>query len=213
VKHGIKPSFSLRTKETLKNIANKHGVWYEGFGGDIDDLKSFFGDKRNYKGSWDDLFAQSIKGYPVEFLYTLFTNTKENKQEKYLVNPKKTIFDNILENQKNIGYFKDRSFNKETLEKFLKSASDTDCKLYDWSHYPATRVNVSKFIKSGEAKMWPKNWQEYPYNAGKFAKKAEEKRNKFLMSLSSGVYVMGEDHLTELKKIDGSLKVTHDNGD
>lgn len=207
VEHGETPKISPETLQKIKDIASKHGSWYEGVGGDIKPLQSILGTQDSYKGSWDDEFAKSVKDYPAEYLYTLFTNIKENNQGAHLINPRSNIFDSILNAQKNVGFFKDRNFDAETLRHFLDQASDSDTPLARWGQLPATANNVQRFLSSGEKKMWPNNWQEYPYNAGKLAQKAEEARNRYLLDAGPGVYVTGSDHLKELQALNKTLKI------
>jgi hypothetical protein len=209
VEHGVEPKLSAAIVQRLKKVAAKHGAWYEGVGGDIGQMKKILGTQKSYKGSWDDEFAKSVKDYPSEYLYTLFTNVKENNQGSHLVNPRSSIFDSILGAQKNVGFFKDRNFDAETLRQFLEQASDSSTPLSRWSQQPANHANVEKFLKAGEEKMWPNNWQEYPYNAGKLAKKAEEARNKYLLNSGPGVYVTGSDHLKELQALSNKLKIVN----
>lgn len=209
VEHGVTPELSNETIQKIKDIAAKHGAWYEGVGGDIDPMQKILGPQESYKGSWDDEFAKSVKDYPSEYLYTLFTNVKENNQGSHLVNPRSSIFDSILNAQKNVGFFKDRNFDAETLRQFLEQASDSNTPLAQWGQLPATVKNVQRFLSAGEEKMWPNNWQEYPYNAGQLAKKAEEARNQYLLNSGPGVYVTGSDHLKELQALNKALKIVN----
>jgi hypothetical protein len=65
-------------------------------------------------------FQKTIKGYPPEFLYTVFTNTEVNKQENNLTKPGMTILEAINKAQDKVGYFKDRKFTAQTIQKFLE---------------------------------------------------------------------------------------------
>lgn len=183
--HGKK----LTLTESIKKMVDRYGAWYEGNGGDkLDGIK--------YQGSWDDKASKEVKGYPKEFLYTLFTNSNVNNQKKTLTQPDKTIFDSVLNTQNRWGYFKDRKFNADTLTQFLKSSD-----MLNKSKVKATESNVKKFIDEGEELMWPKNWEEYPNPAGKLAQKASEYRYKWLLSQTEGVYFMGSDNIKALNKL------------
>jgi hypothetical protein len=182
--HGSKEEIPAK----IKQIASKHGAWYEGDGGDK--LPGI-----EYRGSWDELASKEVKGYPKEFLYTLFTNSNENDQKHILTSPDKTIFDSALGAQGKWGYFKGRKFDANTLKEFLKSAG-----MLEDSGRPATKQNVEKFIDKGEALMWPKNWEEYPNPAGKLAQLANGYRDKWLRSRTDGVYFVGSDHIKSLGK-------------
>jgi hypothetical protein len=169
-------------------MVEKYGAYYEGAGGDKSDAIK-------YQGSWDDKASKEVKGYPKEFLYTLFTNSNVNNQKKNLTQPDKTIFDSALAAQGKWGYFKDRKFDADTLKQFLSASG-----MLDKSKQPATESNVKKFIDEGEGLMWPKNWEEYPNPAGKLAQKASEYRTNWLKSQKEGVYFVGSDHMKELNK-------------
>ena len=174
--------------DNVKKMAEKYGAYYEGAGGDKSDAVK-------YQGSWDDKASKEVKGYPKEFLYTLFTNSNVNNQKKNLTQPDKTIFDSALAAQDKWGYFKDRKFDADTLKQFLSASG-----MLDKSKQPATESNVKKFIDEGEGLMWPKNWEEYPNPAGKLAQKASEYRTNWLKSQKEGVYFVGSDHMKELNK-------------
>ena len=62
----------------VKVAIGKYGAWYEGNGAD-----RMLGIK--YQGSWDDVLAKDVEGYPKEFLFVIFTNTAVNKQKEMLV--------------------------------------------------------------------------------------------------------------------------------
>jgi len=193
--HGKSIGLAASDEQKIKSLAEKYGVWYEGAGGDIAADKKMFGDKSAYKGSWDDVFSKSIKDYPHEFLYTVFTNIAVNKQADSIEDPKKTLFESIMNAQKKVGYFKDRRFNSDTLRMFLKSCSESGRDFLAMSQQKATASNVMRFLKLGEQRMWPDNWAQYPNPAGKLMRKAEDMRIRFLKDAPPGVYVVGKDHL------------------
>ena len=190
---GIK--LSEADARAVKQLAKKHGVWYEGAGGDVEANQDLFGGKDAYKGSWDETMTESIKGYPPEFLSTLFTNVAVNKQKQHLSHPNQTIFASIMDAQDKVGYLKDRKFSEETLRKFLKACSSVGLDFVTMSQKKATPANVGYFLDAGERLMWPKDWEKYPNAAGKVMRKLEEARIKFLKNAPAGVYVVGKDHL------------------
>lgn len=192
--------------EKIKTIGNKYGYWYEGNGADVPTTTGF-NNKSKYEGSWDDDFIKTIKGYPPEYLITLFSNTNVNHQRENLLRPSTSIFDSIMKAQKKIGYFKDREFDDSTLKKFLSMCSEKDVDFIKLSELPATKENVNMFLDKGESLTWPKNWKEYPNNAGKVAKKFEDARNTFILNRKTGVYFAGSGHLIELLRLDDSLKM------
>lgn len=180
--HGIKANLP----EDIKSAAKKYGAFYEGSGGDkLPDVK--------YKGSWDNAAAKSVKGYPSEFLYTIFTNTDVNKQ-KDAIQGNTTIFDSLLKNQEKFGYFKDRKFDKTTLTNFLQSMGS---EFLEESKKQATSKNVTEFINKGEKAMWEAD--DTP--ARQMANKANESRQRWLLSQPKGVFFVGSDHLQDLKKM------------
>jgi len=193
--HGKKLKLLPDEVKKIKAIANQHGAWYEGNGMDQELTKGIIDD---YQGSWDDdLLSPAVKGYPAPFLYVLFSNIKENDTVKGKIgsDPNSTIFDRILDTQPSTNYFPDRTFDADTLEKFLRAVSEGPYDFVQMSQAPATEQNVAKFFKLGERLMWPDNWEEYPNRAGRVAKSVNDLRDKFLASRKRGVYVAGSDHL------------------
>lgn len=197
VEHGKKLSIPSKDAEKVKAIVREHGAWVEGSGGDSEVAGI---DRKDINGSWDDEFQKTIKGYPPEFLYTVFTNTEVNKQENNLTKPGMTILEAINKAQDKVGYFKDRKFTAQTIQKFLVAASEDDTDLLDMAQEKATKENVKDFLMAGEDLMWPDNWDEYPNKAGKLAKKVNDQRQEFLVKQSSGVFFVGSDHIKDLKK-------------
>ena len=198
--HGKKLKLSPETTEKVKAIAAKHGAWYEGNGMDRKLTKGIIDE---YKGSWDDdLLSPSIKGYPSEFLYVLFSNIEANDtiEGKIGFDPESTIFNRILDTQPSANYFTDRKFDAATLKEFLQSASEGTHDFVKMSELPATKKNVTKFFTQGEKLMFPDNWEEYPYRAGRVAKSVNDLRDKFLATRKKGVYVAGGDHLLAVRK-------------
>lgn len=196
VEHGKRPSISAQDMNRIQAIAKRHGAWFEGSGGDA---KAVGLGTNEFKGSWDDKLQQRVAGYPPEFLYTIFTNTEANKQAETLTKPGTTIFNSIVKAQDKISYLKERRFTSETLANFLRMASENDIDLLKMSQKEATPENVGQFLKTGEGLMWPDNWERYPNRAGKLAKKVNDQRQEFLAEQPAGVYVVGSDHLQELK--------------
>ena len=206
VEHGKKLSIPSKDAEKVKAIAREHGAWVEGSGGDSEVAGI---DRKDINGSWDDEFQKTIKGYPPEFLYTVFTNTEVNKQENNLTKPGMTILEAINKAQDKVGYFKDRKFTAQTIQKFLEAASENDTDLLDMAQENATKENVKDFLMAGEDLMWPDNWDQYPNNAGKLAKKVNDQRQEFLVKQSSGVFFVGSDHIKDLKKKSKNLTITN----
>jgi len=175
----------------VKEMANKVGAFYEGSGGDrLPDIR--------YRGSWDDAASKSVKGYPPEYLYTIFTNTDVNKQKDALVGDD-TIFNSLLKNQRQVGYFKDRRFSRKELENFLGSMGS---EFLSGSKNIATESNVEDFLKRGEKLMW----ESGKTSARDMADKANESRQRWLLSQPKGVFFVGSDHLEKLKELHGAGK-------
>lgn len=199
--------------EKITRIGNRYGYWYEGNGGDVASSSPLPNDKKQYEGSFDDDFLKSIKGTPPEFYYVMFSNVDVNKAVDKLTNPKLSIFDSIMsgytedKKRRYLYYMRDVSPDANTLKKFLQMVSDDEHDFLEMSKMPATEENSKKFLKTGEMRMWPKNWNEYPYNAGKVAKAANDQRDKYLTSRKQGVYVVGSGHLLGLMQQDKSLKM------
>ena len=197
VDHGKKPDIPEKDMERLKLIASKYGAWFEGDGGD---KKSISLESNKFRGSWDNKMQKRIPGYPPEFLYTLFTNTEVNKQAREITNAGSTIFESILKAQDKVGYLKDRKFDSQTLKDFLVAASNGSTDLMAMSQKNASPENVKRFLSAGERLMWPSNWEQAPNSAGKLAKKVNDKRQEFLIEQPAGVYMVGSDHIKDIKQ-------------
>lgn len=205
-RHGSAVNLPDDLKDRVRLIARKYGAWYEGDGKDIEPMSGLLG-KDEYRGSWDDLVARGVKGYPPEFLSGLFSNTQENGQRDVFLDPKISIFDSLLNHQDRMSYFKDRRFDKRTLEAFLKGGSEKNIDFMAMSQLPADKKNLAQFFDYGERLMWPDNWQEYPNKFGKFAEKFERTRNIGLLGDEPGVFVAGSGHLPELLNLNKNLKM------
>jgi hypothetical protein len=176
---------SVDLPKNIRDIAEKYGAYYEGSGGDKMP-------QMGYRGSWDDAAANSVEGYPEEFLYTLFTNTDVNRQQDALKG-KGSIFENILKNQKKFGYFKNKDFDERTLRSFLKRVGDN---VLSRSQMDASEENVRDFLSMGESLMWDRDNTE----ARRMADKANSFRQDWLLSQPSGVFFVGSDHIQDLKQ-------------
>lgn len=201
------------TKKIIE-IGNKYGYWYEGRGADVPTSSPLPTNIKKYKGSFDEDFENSIKGTPPEFYFVMFSNVDVNNAVNRLTNSKLSIFDSIIngyteDNQRRyLYYMTQRSPNSNTLTKFLKMISDDNYDFLEMSKMKATKENSKKFLKTGEKIMWPaKNWQEYPYKAGKIAQIANDRRDQYLIDRKQGVYVVGSGHLLGMIKLDKSLKL------
>lgn len=200
VDHGENLRLSDDDARKLKQIAERYGAFYEGSGGDLSAVSAI--PRAMYRGSWDDRMQKNISGYPPEFLFTLFTNVKVNEQNETLTKPSKTIFDSILAAQDKISALKNRKFDASVLKQFLQLASDNGIDFLKLSQQPASQDNVRQFLRTGEQLMWPNaTAKEYTSKAGKLAKKVNDQRQKFLDEQPTGVFVVGSDHIPELKKL------------
>jgi hypothetical protein len=202
--HGESINLSDDLKSRVQEIAKKHGAYYEGNAGDVEPNKSLIPE---YKGSWDTAHGSSVKGYPIEYLAPMFSNVEVNKPHETYLSPNQTIIQSLLANQAKAKYFQDRKYDEKTLRDFLKAGSEKDIDLIKMGQLPATKENLQKFFTTGESLMWPENWQEYPHNLGKLAKKFEDRRNQYLLDAPPGVYVAGAGHIPELKRIKNDLNI------
>lgn len=196
--HGHPVNLSPETLKKVQDIIAKHGAYYEGDGKDREFVKDIVTD---WQGSWDDIVAKNIAGYPPEFLYVLFSNVDANHRVEMIgENPDVSIFNQILRKQKTNTYFPDRKYDASTLVKFLKMISQPGYDFVEMSKQSATTENVRKFLKTGEELMWPSNWEEYPNPAGKVALKATTPRDNFLANAPPGAYFTGSGHLVDVRK-------------
>jgi len=201
--HKQTPELSPETLKRVQDIATKYGAYSEGNGADEPYTKAI--GITNYRGSWDDLFAKTVSGYPWQFIYSIMANVNDNRTwDQIGEDPKKTIFDQILASQRNHNFFRGKTYDAQTLEKFLEAISDGTVNFVEFAKkFPATKKNVLKFLKTGESLMWPSNWQSYPNNAGKVAQQSNNLRDEFLAKQTQGAYFVGDGHLPNISKLTG----------
>jgi len=201
VPHGYKIPLGKEVEARIRKIGDTYGYWYEGNGGD---KKSF---AAKYVGSWDDDLADTIEGFPYEFLGAMFGNAHIDAQIKALTSMNKTIFESIIDNQRAVSYFKDRKFTAATLTKYLTAVSEKDYDFTRMANKIATRPHLKQFFRVGMQRAFPKNWQDFPYPAGKVSKLVLDRRGRYLLSRDSGVYFVGAGHIRNLKQLDPKLVV------
>jgi len=203
--HGQPLELSPDTLKKIQDIAAKHGAWYEGNGTDRSYTK---GQIDRYVGSWDDEVAKSASPNDPKWLYVLFANVDENNRvQRVGVDPKDTIFNRLLAGAQD-NSFQGIGYTAQALQKFLQMASEGKYDFVKMSQQPATQENLTRFLKAGEALMWPSNWEQYPNRAGKIAKAATvDVRDQYLATRKAGVYVTGSGHLKAVQNITGQQGV------
>ena len=207
--HGQPLELSPDTLKKIQDIAAKHGAWYEGNGTDRSYTK---GQIDRYVGSWDDEVAKTASANDPKWLYVLFANVDENNRVKRVgVDPKDTIFNRLMDSAQD-NSFQGIGYTAQALQKFLQMASEGQYDFVKMSQQPATQENLTRFLKTGEALMWPNNWEQYPNKAGKIAKAATvDVRDQYLATRKAGVYVTGSGHLKAVQNITGKQGVAEGN--
>ena len=203
--HGQPLELSPDTLKKIQAIAAKHGAYYEGNGTDRSYTK---GQIDRYVGSWDDEVAKTASPNDPKWLYVLFANVDENNRvQRVGVDPKDTIFNQLLATAKD-NSFQGIGYTSQALQKFLQMSSEGKYDFVKMSQQPATQENLTRFLKAGEALMWPSNWEQYPNKAGKIAKAATvDVRDQYLATRKAGVYVTGSGHLKAVQNITGKQGV------
>ena len=204
--HGQPLDLSPDTLKKVQAIAVKHGAYYEGNGTDRSYTK---GQIDRYTGSWDDEVAKTASPNDPKWLYVLFANVDENNRvQRVGVDPKDTIFNRLLATAQD-NSFQGIGYTARALQKFLQMASEGQYDFVKMSQQPATQPNLTRFLKAGEALMWPSNWEQYPNQAGKIAKAATvDVRDQYLATRKAGVYVTGSGHLKAVQNITGQQAMT-----
>jgi hypothetical protein len=203
--HGQPLELSPNTLKQIQAIAAKHGAYYEGNGTDRAYTK---GQIDRYVGSWDDEVAKIANSNDPKWLYVLFANVDANNRvQRVGVDPKDTIFNRLLATAKD-NSFQGIGYTPQALQKFLQMSSEGKYDFVKMSQQPATQENLTRFLKAGEALMWPSNWEQYPNKAGKIAKAATvDVRDQYLATRKAGVYVTGSGHLKAVQNITGKQGV------
>jgi murein DD-endopeptidase MepM/ murein hydrolase activator NlpD len=207
--HGRPLELSPKILKKVQAIAAQHGAWYEGNGTDQGYTK---GQIDRYVGSWDDEVAKTANSNDPKWLYVLFANVDENNRVQQVgIDPNDTIFNRLLDTAKD-NSFQGIGYTSQALQKFLQIASEGKYDFLKMSQRPATQKNLTRFLKAGEALMWPSNWEQYPNKAGKIAKAATvDVRDQYLATRKAGVYVVGAGHLKAVKNILGKQDMAEGN--
>jgi len=218
--HQIPVELSKDYQDKVVDVANTYGYYGEGIGLEHNEAvteSDFFDrlDTKKHKGSWDNILVSSDKLSQEEkkyFLYSLFSNIKENKRLDNLTKEAKEgekIIDLLSRTipswSADMGKF---NFGKSDVEYFLRKSSDeggVDL-LKIAKEKDATEENLKNFLETGESLQWPKNWKEYPYAAGKFARNATQLRDNFLINAGPGVYFVGAGHLKDIVNMEKGMK-------
>ena len=203
--HGQPLELSPNTLKQIQAIAAKHGAYYEGNGTDRAYTK---GQIDRYIGSWDDEVAKTASPNDPKWVYVLFANVDDNNRvQRVGIDPKDTIFNRLLATAKD-NSFQGIGYTSQALQKFLQMSSEGQYDFVKMSQQPATQENLTRFLKAGEALMWPSNWEQYPNKAGKIAKAATvDVRDQYLATRKAGVYVTGSGHLKAVQNITGKQSV------
>ena len=200
----------------IVDVANKYGYYGEGIGLHHNEAitKSNFYDSldtKKHMGSWDKMLADSgkiSKNKEYLFLYSLFSNPKENHRLEMLLDNTDdgdSIFDVLLKTipdwSAEMGQF---NLGKKDLTKFLKEISEGEYDFLKMSEEDANEKSISNFLDIGEDLQWPETeenpnlWRQYPHKAGKFAREATTIRDQFLINMGPGVYFVGAGHLKDI---------------
>ena len=203
----------------IVDVANEYGYYGEGIGLHHNKAitKSNFYHLLNPNmeiGSWDKMLVDSgeiPKDKAYLFLYSLFSNPKENHRLEMLLDNTDdgdSIFDVLLRTipdwSAEMGQF---NLGEKDLTKFLKEISEGDYDFLKMSEEDANEKSISKFLDIGEDLQWPETeenpylWREYPYKVGKFAREATIIRDRFLINMGPGVYFVGAGHLKDIEEM------------
>ena len=204
-KHSQPLELSPETLKKVQAIAAQHGAWYEGNGADRAYTRGVID---RYVGSFDDEVAKTASPNDPKWIYVLFANVDANNRiQRVGVDPKDTIFNRLMDTAQD-NSFQGIGFTASALKKFLSMASEGKYDFVKMSQLPATQENLTRFLKAGEALMWPSNWEQYPNRAGKIARAATvDTRDQYLATRKAGVYVVGAGHLKAVQDISGKQGV------
>jgi hypothetical protein len=203
--HSQPLELSPETLKKVQAIAAQHGAWYEGNGADRAYTRGVID---RYVGSFDDEVAKTASPNDPKWIYVLFANVDANNRiQRVGVDPKDTIFNRLMDTAQD-NSFQGIGFTDSALKKFLSMASEGKYDFVKMSQLPATQENLTRFLKAGEALMWPSNWEQYPNRAGKIARAATvDTRDQYLATRKAGVYVVGAGHLKAVQDISGKQGV------
>ena len=198
--------------DTVLSIGRSYGYYGEGIGigynkGVISSeiYRALKNSGAQYKGSWDDK-VKIPKEEKYVYIATLFSNPTENKRVPTLLSKVKdgeSIF-NLLARTFDDYTQPGLGLTGDDLRKFLEEASEKNTDFIKLSQKPATEKNLQNFIDKGEKLTWPSNWEKYPNNAGKLARRETILRDTWLIEdAPPGLYFIGSGHLKDISKMSG----------
>jgi hypothetical protein len=202
VDHGITPILNPDEINTIKQIGDQYGYWYEGAGGDKEVVKPLFGNIE-YRGSWDDKISSIESQSIYTYIYTLFANTEENNTLNKVNNSQgASVFDKILNSYKLWTHEKLKSKSKKEIRELLNQfIKELGVDYYQDSKEDATKYNVNNFILSVEEDMWD-NWPDGENSAARLAFEANSERDQHLINtIKQGVFFIGKGHIVLLDKL------------
>jgi ubiquitin len=188
-------------KRRLREIGARFGFWYEGSGGDKDEIADML-DGIRWSGSWDKL----VRSDSSDFYYALFSNSSEGTAAliKRVADITKTIFDAIVDAKDGAAH--EAIHGKTGARKFEAFLADCGGGLLSMAkNQAATAKNLQAFIRKGARMMWPADWRSNPTAASRVALRANKTRLAAIQR-RPGVYFLGADHLQTLRAMDSTLR-------
>jgi hypothetical protein len=194
--HHDSPEIPQHVLQRIDAIKQKHGMYYEGDGGDVKYHHSLFGTKKEYVGSWQGIEINRKK--PPEWIHTvLFSNHKENDAVGKIMGhhqPGDTIVDTIRRSGYNLATFETKGGpyqpSKDDLHNFLNKVG-----MGDDANKPSTEKNLGKFLNRGEKRMWPKDWLTNKGAAPSAAREMVYSRQDNIFNKPGGVFIAGAGHV------------------
>lgn len=209
--HGQSPKISKDILKRIDEIRKKHGIYYEGDGGDVKHHEKLFGPKQEYKGTWDTLTID--KQSPPHWIHTdLFSNHKENNLVSRLLQhhtPGDRIIDTIRRSGENLASYDARG------ERFIPSEEHLNAffekmNMKNDAQVPTTKSSLSNFLNKGETKMWPSDWLHNKSPASALAREMVFARENPVFNRSGGVFVAGAGHILSMKELAKRNNITFD---
>lgn len=209
--HHDSPEMPDHVMERINKIRKKHGIYYEGDGGDVKYHEHLFGPKKSYSGTWQG--TPINRENPPDWIHTpLFSNHKENNAVERIMahhKPGDTISDTIRRSGYNLATYETGEGRYQPTEEHLHNFFHK-LGMSSKANKPTTQKSLSNFLNTGEKKIWPNNWLVNKSPGPTIARKMVYARQNNIFDRPGGVFVAGAGHVPAAKQRASDTGIEHE---
>ena len=199
--HHDSPEIPDHVMDRINNIRKKHGMYYEGNGGDIKYHEHLFGPKKAYSGTWQGTSID--RKNPSDWIHTvLFSNHIENNAVNRIMAHHKqgdTIIDTVRRSGYNLATYETKGGSYQPPAQHLHDYFDK-IGMSREANKPTTKDSLTKFLNKGEKRTWPENWLTNKNPAPTIARQMVYARQNNIFSKPGGVFIAGAGHVPAAKQ-------------